>query len=117
MAQIGELVAGSTEPLIFTLLADGVPFNLDGYTVEIKLRTGAFVRVETDPAQTEVVANQAVNTGKVQFTPEAEDFTHSDNMLPPEPEKFPCRFKVTDGQGTIEYFPRAGWDYIAVYRE
>lgn len=118
MAKLGGVVAGSTEPLICTLLEAGVPFPIPpGFTVEIKLRNGAFVRVDTDEEQTEIVEDQEENPGQVRFTPAAEDFVHNTDTLPPEAERYPCRFKVTDGNGVVKYFPREGWDYIEVYRE
>lgn len=120
MAQIGRTVAGSTEPMIFVLKIEGVPVNLDGYTVDpttpliLTLSDGTAVTVAGTVAK---VADQTTNTGHVKYTPHANDLTVTAGTLPRESEKHWARFKMRDGSNVPLHFPIAEpTDWIDVYR-
>jgi len=110
MAELFSIVEGWTKELgPFTLKIDGVPPSLLGMTVALQLRPvkrpGLFSDGTGDVrlAQT----TDALASGQVYYKPDAEDFTaaHSPYTL---------RWKVTDGNSDVVFFPNDAADTIVV---
>lgn len=98
----------------FTLKVDGVPFNLDGLTVTLKLRDGANALI-TPGGTITVDPDQIANTGQLRYKPGANDFTFS-SALYGVVQTYKMHWKVVDGSGNVIYFPSGAPDEVEVYR-
>lgn len=108
MAKLFEVVEGWTQELgPITLKMDGVALDLTGLTVVLALR-GNDDQVITIAGSTRVASNQVTEKGHVYYTPAAADLTRAKSPIN-------IRWKVTDGAGTIVFFPNAAADQIVVY--
>lgn len=100
-----QFVAGTTEPLTFQLLENGVPLALTGYTVTLLLsdRTGAVVLTSG------LVAVTSAANGLVTFTPAALTVTAA---LSP----YSARWVLTeDANSKVSYVPsgpRDVWNVV-----
>ncbi len=106
MALIDTIVEGETiERGPYTLKSDDVPFDLTGYTVELVIRPFR----GTDYSDTDGEVRVPAGTGgTVYFTPDASDFLARESP-------YSIRWRVTDSQDTIVYFPNSELpDTIAV---
>jgi hypothetical protein len=98
--------AGTTTPLRFQLLEDGVPVDLSGMTVTLLLqdRLGAVV------ATTAMVTVVSATTGQVDFTPSTVGFFTVANG------PYHARFKLVNSTGGVSYVPnglRDRWTIVA----
>ena len=93
MAEL-KLVEGHTGVIDEILKANGAAVNLTGMTVELVLQTadGAFVDTATD------VTVETPAEGVVRYTPDAADLLATDTP-------HVARWKVTDGNGHVVFFP------------
>lgn len=101
-----DIVEGWTGELgPFTLRADGVPVNLTGLTVELLIRPwnrqGRFSETDGD---VRVVAGTG---GQVYYAPDASDFSAAEGP-------YEMRWRVTDSDGFVVFFPNGEGDYIGV---
>lgn len=98
----------------FILRTDGVPLNLTGFTLTLRLRNAAGAVVvplgviTPDP-------NQVTNPGKVTYVPAAADFVFGALTLGPV-ELYKFHWKVVDGASKVVYFPSGAPDEVEVYR-
>lgn len=90
-----SLVTGWTSPIDYILKADGTAVNLTGMTVAIQVygRSGNTLSVSG------AVEVTSPTTGAVRFTPASSDISRSRSLC------YEVRFKVTDSNGKIAYFP------------
>ena len=96
----------------FTLRVDGTPLVLTGYTVALVLRDEAGALITHGGTTT--VLNQSTYPGQVTYKPVAADFTFSPDA--DRRQSYWIKWKVTDGAGSIAYFPQGEADTISVYR-
>jgi hypothetical protein len=102
-----EIVEGWTDEIgPFTLKADDVAVDLTGLTVELIIRSknGALVETTSDAR-----VDDDPTTGQVYWTPDAADLSYADSP-------YAIRWKVTDGDGNVVFFPSGAADHIKVYR-
>jgi hypothetical protein len=97
----------------FTLKIDGVPFNLNTYTPTIVIRkpSGALVAAGGQVS----VLNQGTNPGQVTYDPAPTDFAWESGRYT-NAQIFTVRWKVTDSNNKVVYFPNGEPDEIEVYR-
>lgn len=88
-----SIVEGWTGNLDFQLLADGVAYDLSGFTVTLSLFDTGAKAVNT----TSDVSVIDATGGKVRYTPDSADLTS--RMSP-----YAARFKVTNGSAVV-FFP------------
>lgn len=89
MTKTLDLVEGWTSAIDFTLESNGAAANL----------TGAAVEMEFDgTAASGTVDIVSPLTGRVRYSP-------ADGDLSEQREPYDVRFKVTDGDGKVTYFP------------
>lgn len=95
-----KVVEGWTGPLDFVLDAAGGPIDLTGLTIVLimKDRSGAAVTIQGTITPD---ADQEVNTGKLVYSP------HADDLVPGVNDKVVSR-AVSDAAGSISYFERKG---------
>lgn len=107
MAKLLDVVEGWTQELgPFTLLVNGVAVDLTGMTVLLLL----FDNVGNPIAYTGTTRVDATpTTGRVYYTPAASDLSAARGPID-------VRWKVTDGAGTVVFFPNAAADQIFVYK-
>jgi hypothetical protein len=107
MQPLLRIVEGWTAELgPFTLMADGVPINLTGLTVELELRpAGSTAYVDTAG---NVRVDDDTTTGRVYYKPDAADFVAANSP-------YAMHWKVTDGDGNVVFFPNVGADLVNVY--
>ena len=103
MSWLIEIVEGWTDPLPFTLKADGTAVDLTGFTVTATLRDCNGTLVDT----TSDVTVTGTTSGQVEYAPDSADF---DADLSP----YAIRFKAVDSTGNIVYFPNAAASLIKV---
>ncbi len=101
-----ELVEGWTGALPFTLNADGVPVDLTGLTVQIVLKDGADRLVKDSTAG--ISTSSGSTGGVVVYSPSSS----GDFLAALTPYKI--RFRVTDAQSKVVFFPNADEDLILV---
>lgn len=107
-----ELTEGWTKEVgPFTLLADDVPMNLIGLTVDLLLRpwartSGAFVEATGDVRVAQLT--DVLASGQVYYKPDASDLSAAVGQ-------YAAKWRVTDGNGDVVYFPNAEADLIVVY--
>jgi hypothetical protein len=113
MTDLLSIVSGWTGELgPFTLRVDGVPLNLTGLTVVPVLHDYAGVLI--DHGGTVTVLNQTTNPGQVTYTPVATDFVFN-SAGPTYRQAVSIRWKVTDVNNKMVFFPNKDLDYIGVY--
>ena len=115
MSELLSIVEGWTDTIgPFTLKVDGTALNLTGYTVALQIRRPSGTVVTAGGTLT--VSTQSGGTvGQVTYVPVAADFDW-DATVDRTKQSHSVRFKVTDGNGKIVYFPNAEADEICVYR-
>ncbi len=97
MALIDTIIEGETiERGPFTLKRNGTTFDLTGMTVALVIRPAAGTDYSDTAGEVRIAADRT--TGIVYFTPDADDFLARE-------KKYSIRWKVTDGAGTVIYFP------------
>jgi hypothetical protein len=89
-----DLVEGWTEPLNYTLKADGAAVNLTGMTVVLMLYDNRYNVV----TQTGVVSVPSATTGQVRYSPGVGELLSSRSP-------YNLRWKVTDTASKITFFP------------
>lgn len=113
MSELFQVAAGWTGILgPFTLKLDGVPFNLTGFEVRIKLTNAAG---EVTPGGTVNTLDQGTLPGQVTYSPVETDFI----FLPTgnrTRQVYLIRWEVEDVTGKIVFFPNGEADEIGVYR-
>lgn len=115
MALWGPVVAGSVEPMVFTLQIDGAAINLDDYGDITPIVTdGNGVEVAEPGAAVAVSPQTGGNVGKVTWTPHEDTFTRTGSSKH-TPERFGIRFEVLDDTNVPLYFPMGSRDIIEVY--
>jgi hypothetical protein len=88
---------GTTTPLRFQLLDDGVPIDLSGMTVTLLLQDRLGTVVSTAGMVTVITAT----TGRVDFTPSSASFFTVANS------PYHARFKLVDASGNISFVPNS----------
>lgn len=116
MSALLEIVEGWTGVLgPFTLRVDGVPLDLTGLTVALKLHNSLGAVVVPGGATT--VMNQGTNPGQVTYQPVAGDFTMSTGAnTNPVRQAYQLHWMVTDGAGKVVYFPNGISSEVTVFR-
>jgi hypothetical protein len=98
--------AGTTVPLRFQLLDDGVPIDLSGMTVTLLLQDRLGATVST----TAMVTVTSAAAGEVDFTPSTTAFFTVANG------PYYARFKLVNSTGGVSYVPnglRERWTIVA----
>lgn len=91
----------------FTLKLNGTPVDLTGMTVELSLRTHGASQETAITGTVEADADQVANAGQVNYDPAPADLVKG---------RYYTRFKVTDGEGAVVYFPNGTADDLVVSR-
>jgi hypothetical protein len=105
MSVLTSIVEGWTGRLTFTLKADGTALNGTGLTLSDCLLTG---KDGTQVSTTGDFGWVVQASGTVYLDADAADFEASKSP-------YQVRFKLTDGDGKIVYFPNAEADYLIVH--
>lgn len=126
--KLEDWVRGVTAARRFVLTENGVPFNLTGFTVTLELRRGDAAGTPVDTSgDITVLAQSGADVGAVTYTPDATDL---DPALGEAVETIPispvigdfvvfyrrARFKVADGGGLFDYFPKGEPWIWRIYR-
>lgn len=114
MATMDELTTGWTGRRSYTLgeIVNNVfvPLALDpSWTVELLLRGQGETDYVATAGDVTKDADQSANPGKVHVDLDADDLPHAQNP-------FDARFKVTDSDGKVVFFPNGKADQVFVYR-
>ena len=107
---IYDVTEGMTLPLVFTLKytdTDGEHvLDTAGLTITSLLTSRAGLQVTTTG---DLVSLAPSASGQVQYTPDAADFVAADGP-------YSSKFKVMDGNGSIDFYPRAAADVCRIHR-
>lgn len=91
-----------------------VPIDLTGFTVQLVLRRASGVLVNVQGTVTPD-PDQGARPGQVAFSPAASDFVYETTEYA-NPQMYETKWKVTDGNGKVVFFPNGAPAWIAVYR-
>lgn len=102
------IVAGSTGPLYFQLLDNGIPIDLNDFIITLSLSgvDGAAITTTGDV----LVTPASATAGIVSYTPDSTDLTAA---LSP----FKARWVLTEDTGSVNYVPnsyRDQWDVVSL---
>jgi hypothetical protein len=100
-----DLTTGWTAPIDHQLLANDIPLDVTGMTVELVLTDRNGVAIDTSG---DITVEDAA-TGKVRYNPDPADIDHTR-------EPYTCHWKVTDGGGKVAYFPNGGPDVYRIFK-
>ena len=107
---IYDITEGITLPLIFrlTYTNDTGEHVLDtaGLTITYLLTNRAGLPVDTAG---DLVALAPSTSGQVQYTPDAADFVAANGP-------YTSKFKVVDGNGAIDFYPRGAADICRIFK-
>lgn len=115
MAILTDITEGETQELgPFTLKVDGAAIDATGFTVVPELRNDLGVRV-TAVGTVRLADNQSTTgKGKFYYTPAAGDFLWRIGTA--EFVSYLVRWKVTDGAGTVVFFPSGAHDSFRIFQ-
>ena len=107
---IYDVTEGITLPLVFTLKytdTDGEHvLNTAGLTITYLLTNRAGVVVDTAG---DLVSLAPSTSGQIQYTPDAGDFVAANGP-------YTSKFKVVDGNGSIDFYPRGSADTCRIFK-
>jgi hypothetical protein len=107
--QLHPVVEGQTEPIVQTLLSDGVPMPIFGLLVSLILQQKNGTVIDTTGKVT--VLDDGVTpalVGKVKLEPDIGDFVKAGS-------DYYWRWRVVDGNGKIAYWPGGEVARLKVY--
>lgn len=115
MAVLTDITEGETQELgPFTLKVDGAAIDATGFTVVPEFRNDLGIKV-TAVGTVRLADNQSTTgKGKFYYTPVAADFTW--RLGPSEFVTYLVRWKVTDGAGTVVFFPNGAHGQFRVFQ-
>jgi hypothetical protein len=107
---IYDVTEGTTQPLVFTLkYTDATGEHLldtAGLTITYLLTSHAGLVVDTAGDLAPLAPS---TSGQVQYTPDAGDFVAANGP-------YTSKFKVVDGNGSIDFYPRGPADTCRIFK-